>query len=39
VQAAFKKGELLALATRAGLGRAEVRVHRPWSRLSLVAPV
>ena len=39
VQAAFKKEELSALATRAGLGSAEVRVHRPWSRLSLVAPV
>ena len=39
VQAAFKKEELLALARRAGLGGAEVRVHRPWSRLSLVAPV
>ena len=39
VQAAFKKDELLALAARAGLGSAEVRVHRPWSRLSMVAPV
>jgi hypothetical protein len=29
---------LVALAGRAGLG-ADVRVHRPWSRLSLVAPV
>ena len=39
VQAAFKKDELLALAAKAGLGGAEVRVHRPWSRLSMVAPV
>jgi phospholipid N-methyltransferase len=39
VQAAFKKAELLALAARAGLGGADVRVHRPWSRLSMVAPV
>jgi Methyltransferase domain len=39
VAAALKKDELLALAVRAGLGSARVRVHRPWSRLSLVAPV
>jgi len=39
VAAALKKDELLALALRAGLDRARVRVHRPWSRLSLVAPV
>lgn len=39
VQAAFKRGELLALASRAGLKRASVSVHRPWSRLSLAAPV
>jgi phospholipid N-methyltransferase len=39
VEAAFKREELLALAVRAGLGGAQVRVHRPWSRLSLVAPV
>ncbi len=39
VEAAFKRDELLALAAKAGLGGAEVRVHRPWSRLSLVAPV
>jgi Methyltransferase domain len=39
VQAAFKREELRALAARAGLGRADVRVHRPWSRLSMVAPV
>jgi hypothetical protein len=39
VAAALKKDELLALAVRAGLSRARVRVHRPWSRLSLVAPV
>jgi SAM-dependent methyltransferase len=39
VAAALKKDELRALAVRAGLGSARVRVHRPWSRLSLVAPV
>jgi Methyltransferase domain len=39
VEAAFKKDELRALAVRAGLDGAQVRVHRPWSRLSLVAPV
>jgi len=39
VAAAFKREELLALAARAGLGGADVRVHRPWSRLSMVAPV
>lgn len=39
VAAALKKDELLALAVRAGLDRARVRVHRPWSRLSLIAPV
>ena len=39
VAAALKKDELLALAMRAGLTSARVRVHRPWSRLSLVAPV
>jgi hypothetical protein len=39
VQAAFKREELLALARRAGLSQAQVKVHRPWSRLSLVAPV
>lgn len=39
VQAAFKKDELLALANRAGLPQARVSVHRPWARLSLVAPV
>jgi hypothetical protein len=39
VGAAFKKEELRTLAARAGLGGADVRVHRPWSRLSLVAPV
>lgn len=37
VDAAFKREELLALAQRAGLERASVRIHRPWSRLSLVA--
>ncbi len=39
VAAALKKDELLALAVRAGLDGARVRVHRPWSRLSMVAPV
>ena len=39
VGAGFKRDELLELAERAGLGQADVRVHRPWSRLSLVAPV
>jgi hypothetical protein len=39
VAAALKKDELRALAVRAGLSGARVRVHRPWSRLSLIAPV
>jgi SAM-dependent methyltransferase len=39
VAAAFKKDELRALAVRGGLTGARVQVHRPWSRLSLVAPV
>ncbi|MGA2879580.1 MAG: methyltransferase domain-containing protein [Bryobacteraceae bacterium] len=39
VAAALKKDELRALAVRAGLEGARVRVHRPWSRLSMVAPV
>ena len=39
VAAALKKDEMLALAVRAGLSGSRVRVHRPWSRLSLVAPV
>jgi SAM-dependent methyltransferase len=39
VRAAFKKDELLALALRAGLAQARVNVHRPWARLSLVAPL
>ena len=39
VAAALKKDELLALARRAGFEAARVQVHRPWSRLSLVAPV
>ena len=38
VQAGFKKEELAELARRAGL-RAEVVVHRPWARLSMVAQV
>jgi SAM-dependent methyltransferase len=39
VQAAFKKEELLGLARCAGLADARVAIHRPWARLSLVAPV
>ncbi|HEX5229623.1 MAG TPA: methyltransferase domain-containing protein [Bryobacteraceae bacterium] len=39
VAAAMKKHELRELAQRAGLAQARVKVHRPWSRLSLVAPV
>jgi hypothetical protein len=39
VAAALKKNELRELAVRAGFPTAHVRVHRPWSRLSLVAPV
>ncbi|HEV2690946.1 MAG TPA: methyltransferase domain-containing protein, partial [Bryobacteraceae bacterium] len=39
VQAAFKREELLALARQAGLTQARVTQHRPWARLSLVAPV
>jgi 2-polyprenyl-3-methyl-5-hydroxy-6-metoxy-1,4-benzoquinol methylase len=38
VQAAFKKEELLAVARQAGLANARVSIHRPWGRLSLVAP-
>lgn len=39
VAAALKQDELRTLAVRAGLNGAQVRVHRPWSRLSLVAPI
>ncbi|HYL75688.1 MAG TPA: methyltransferase domain-containing protein [Bryobacteraceae bacterium] len=39
VQAAFKREELLELAREAGLARARVTQHRPWARLSLVAPL
>ena len=39
VAAAMKKHELRALAVRAGMDGAQVRVHRPWARLTLVAPV
>jgi SAM-dependent methyltransferase len=39
VQAAFTRDELLALARRAGLERAEVRRRRPWARLLLAAPL
>lgn len=38
VQAGFKREELLTLAAHAGLGWARVTAHRPWARLSLVAP-
>jgi Methyltransferase domain len=39
VQAAFKKDELASIAHQAGLAKARVNIHRPWARLSLVAPV
>src|SRR5712692_969244 len=39
VEAAFKREELLALARQAGFAKARVTLHRPWARLSLVAPV
>ncbi len=39
VQAAFKRDELLAVAKKAGLTNARVSTHRPWARLSLVAPI
>jgi hypothetical protein len=39
VRAAFKKEELLTLARKAGLEHAQVAAHRPWARLSLIAPV
>lgn len=39
VQAAFKREELLALAKKAGLPKARTATHRPWARVSLVAPV
>ena len=39
VQAAFKRGELLALAKQAGLTHARASTHRPWARVSLVAPL
>jgi len=39
VQAAFKRDELASLAEKAGLKKARVSTHRPWARLSLVAPV
>lgn len=39
VQAGFKKDELLALARQAGLERAQAKVHRPWSRISVVARI
>ena len=37
VDAGFKAAELRALAREAGFSDAVVRVHRPWSRLSLIA--
>lgn len=37
VEAAFKKSELESLARRAGFPEVEVRRHRPWARLSLIA--
>lgn len=37
VRAAFKAGELTKLAAAAGLRTPQVRTHRPWSRLTLVA--
>ena len=39
VRAAFKKDELRDLGLRAGLASLRVSVHRPWARLSLVAPL
>jgi hypothetical protein len=39
VQAAFKRNELASLARKAGLSKARVSTHRPWARLSLVAPL
>jgi SAM-dependent methyltransferase len=39
VQAAFTRDELLALARRAGLERAEVSRRWPWARLLLAAPL
>ncbi len=39
VRAAFKKDELLALAIRAGLTNSRAKIHRPWARVSLVAPL
>lgn len=38
VRSAFSRKELLLLAQAAGLQRAEVKVHAPWFRLSLIAP-
>jgi ubiquinone/menaquinone biosynthesis C-methylase UbiE len=39
VEAAFRKSELESLARQAGFTEFEVRRHRPWARLSLVAKV
>jgi 2-polyprenyl-3-methyl-5-hydroxy-6-metoxy-1,4-benzoquinol methylase len=37
VRASFRREELLALCGRAGIGCAQVRVHRPAFRISLIA--
>jgi ubiquinone/menaquinone biosynthesis C-methylase UbiE len=37
VRAGFRREELAQLARAAGWERVEVRVHRPWGRLSLIA--
>lgn len=39
VAAGFKANELLELAVSAGFKHPATRVHRPWGRLSLIAPV
>jgi ubiquinone/menaquinone biosynthesis C-methylase UbiE len=39
VQASFKRDELASLAKKAGLTKARVSTHRPWARISLVAPL
>jgi hypothetical protein len=38
VESAFLPHELRDLAHRAGLSHAQVRVHHPWFRISLLAP-
>jgi hypothetical protein len=37
VRAAFRAGELVRLSENAGIGNAEVQVHRPAFRISLIA--